>query len=166
MPKLYELSAVNREFWMNLSNDMENPDLDWQIVEDYLNHIEQDFDSKVENCAAMIREKESDNEAIDAEIKRLSARKKTNENNIKSLKEYVRMSMVVAQREKVKTPLFSISVQKSPARLVLDESKVPEQYWKTETVRSIDKDTVKKIVQSGTSIPGAAIVQDTHLRIR
>lgn len=164
MPKLYELTDEYLALWDSLND----PDADWDAAEEKLKGIEAALDSKVEACAKAIRGMESDAESIDVEIERLERRKRTLENKTQSLKNYVQSEMTAAGRNKVQTDLFTVSVQQSPARLIVHaEADIPREYFKTipETVQ-LDKVAVRTALKAGNVVPGCELAQGYHLRIR
>ena len=115
MPKLYELTNEYLGFWDSLND----PEADWDAAEEKLKGIEAALDSKVENCARAIRGMESDAESIAVEIERLARRKRALENKTESLRGYVQGEMMAAGRDKVQTDLFTVALQKSPAKLIV-----------------------------------------------
>ena len=74
--------------------------------------------------------------------------------------------MTAAGNLKVKTPLFSVAVQKSPVSLKLNESLLPRNFFVTVTEERPDKGKIRAALEGGTPVPGASLEQGTHLRIR
>lgn len=164
MPKLYELTNEYLGFWDSLND----PEADWDAAEEKLKSIEAALDSKVENCARAIRGMESDAESIAVEIERLARRKRALENKTESLRGYVQGEMMAAGRDKVQTDLFTVALQKSPAKLIVHaEADIPREYFKIipETVQ-LDKDAVRTALKAGNAVPGCELAQGYHLRIR
>ena len=58
-------------------------------LEEALGNNAEALSHKIDSYSAILRKNEYMNEAIDAEIKRLQALKKTNANKVKSLKSYI-----------------------------------------------------------------------------
>ncbi|WP_302294560.1 siphovirus Gp157 family protein [Pyramidobacter piscolens] len=168
MAKLYELSDMNRSIWENIEAALDDPEIDWDAAEADLKQIEQEFDGKVENCAKLIVGMNGESESIAAEIERLTARRRALDNKVKRFKEYVKNEMIYSGRDKVKTNLFTIAVQNSPASLkVFNEADIPPEYFTVipETTK-LDAAAVKTALKDGKQIPGAELFVDTHLRIR
>ncbi|MCR2678844.1 siphovirus Gp157 family protein, partial [Salmonella enterica] len=76
--------------------------------------IDEVIDDKAENIAKVLKELDGQTLAISAEIKRLQERKATLENNSRNLKGYLQAEMEKVGKEKIKTELFSISIQNNP----------------------------------------------------
>ena len=161
MAKLYELADDYLSLWESLSD----PEADWTEAEMRLKTIEADFDNKVGACAKMIRNMEGEEAALIKEIGRMDKRLQALNRKTRDLKEYVRTEMEISGRDKVRTDLFTVSVQRSPDKVVVtDEAKIPTVYFK-KTI-SLDKTEVKLALQRGLAVPGCELAQGSHLRIR
>ena len=100
---------------------------DEQILKDTLDSINDALEDKADGYVAVIKSLETDNIAIDEEIKRLKQRKTSNENGIKRLKETLQQVMEETGKEKFKTALNSYSIANNPPSLdVTDESLIPK----------------------------------------
>ena len=74
--------------------------------------------------------------------------------------------MGVTGREKIKTPLFSIYLQKNAPRLVLDQdAEIPAEYLIPQPPK-VDGAAIKEKLMAGEKLPFAALEQGTSLRIR
>lgn len=88
---------------------------------------------------------------LDKEIKRLQAKKKTAENNVKNLRKYMQLSMEAMGKEKVKTEKFSFTIKSSAPKLVIDDEKsIPEQFLIPQPAQ-IDKKLLLKAVKDAES---------------
>ena len=164
MSKLYELTDEYLTLWDSLND----PDADWDAAEAALKGIETALDSKVENCAKAIRGMESEEESILAEIERLQKRANALEKKTQSLKNYVQAEMETAGRDKIRTDLFTIAIQRSPDKLIVhSEEHIPEIFFKhIPATTQLDKTAVKKALAGGTAVPGCELAHGFHLRIR
>lgn len=81
MPSLFDLSADYQQVY-NLIAEQE----DEQILKDTLASINDAIEDKADGYVAVIRTLESDNKAIDEEVKRLRQRKTSNQNGVKLIK--------------------------------------------------------------------------------
>ena len=161
MAKLYELTDDYLSLWESLSD----PEADWTEAEEKLRGIEKAFDDKVGACAKMIRNMESEETALTREIDRMSRRHDALVRKIKAIKEYVKAEMEASGREKVRTDVFTVSVQHSPDKVhVTDETKIPAQYY--QTTKRLDKVEVLRMLKAGYAVPGCELTQGSHLRIR
>lgn len=155
--QLYELT----EMYLNLKDmDIEEGDLNAA-----LENIDDEIETKADNIAKVLRDFDGDIEALKSEEERLAKKRKAIENRQKHLKEYLQNAMLVLDKRKFKTDLFSFNIQKNaPSLKILDESKIPEDYYKIE--RKLNKNDLKEAVKSGLFEDAAELVQTESLRIR
>lgn len=146
-------------------------DLDEQTLADTMESLTDEFDTKAENIVMVVKHFEGNVEAIDNELKRLTARKKTISNKAETLKQYLKDNMEVLDRKKIERDLFTISVLAGKPMLeVTDETKIPESFFVVSTPqRSLDRkallDKLKQLPE-GEVIEGATIgTSKTGLRI-
>lgn len=161
--KLYELA----EMYENILNLIEDEETDSESLEAALGQVEDNIESKAENTAKLIKTIEGDVETIKAEEKRLQGKRRALENKKDGIKGYLEHHLKVMNIDKVKTPLFTVALQNSPASVkVLDEDLIPEKYKKTVTTTSVVKKDLLDALKNGEVIEGAEIKQSKHLRIR
>lgn len=155
--QLYELT----EMYLNLKDmDIEEGDLN-----SALENIDDEIETKADNIAKVLRDFDGDIEALKAEEERLAKKRKAIENRQKQLKKYLQNSMLVLDKRKFKTDLFSFNIQKNaPSLKILDESKIPEDYYKIE--KKLNKNDLKEAVKKGLFEDAAKLVQTESLRIR
>lgn len=155
--QLYELT----EIYLNLKDmDIEEKDLNAA-----LENIDDEIETKADNIAKVLRDFDGDIEALKSEEERLAKKRKAIENRQKHLKEYLQNAMLVLDKRKFKTDLFSFNIQKNaPSLKILDESKIPEDYYKIE--KKLNKNDLKEAVKNGLFEDAAELVQTESLRIR
>lgn len=155
--QLYELT----EMYLNLKDmDIEEGDLN-----SALENIDDEIETKADNIAKVLRDFDGDIEALKSEEERLAKKRKAIENRQKQLKEYLQNAMLVLDKRKFKTDLFSFNIQKNaPYLKILDESKIPEDYYKIE--RKLNKNDLKEAVKNGLFEDAAELVSSESLRIR
>lgn len=165
MSSLYEITAD----YIQISNMMEDPELDPQTLADTMEGIEGELEDKADNYARVMKNMEADLNGIKAEIERLSTRKKTIENNIKRMKEALQFSMETTGKTKFKTELFSFGIRKNAPAVVMDEpyiENVPERFLKYSDP-TINRIAIKEAIQNGEDLEGLAhLEQSTSLSIR
>lgn len=110
---LYEIT----ESLMKLQLLLEDPEVDQQLVEDTINDTEEELEVKADGYARIIRNLEGNVDALDKEIKRLQAKKKACQNGITRLKDNLQAAMTMLKKPKIKTDLFTISIQKNGGAL-------------------------------------------------
>lgn len=132
-----------------------------------LTDIEAGFDDKVENMIKFVRELESESAAVKAEEERLNNRRKTIDNKIKYIKDYVKDSMITADKTRVNGQLFTISVAQTPLSVtVFDISEIPEQYRIPQPDKP-DKTALKNYFkETGEVFRGCEFSTGTTLRIK
>lgn len=155
--QLYELT----EIYLNLKDmDIEEGDLN-----SALENIDDEIETKADNIAKVLRDFDGDIEALKSEEERLAKKRKAIENRQKQLKGYLQNAMLVLDKRKFKTDLFSFNIQKNaPSLKILDESKIPEDYYKIE--KKLNKNDLKEAVKNGLFEDAAELVQTESLRIR
>lgn len=155
--QLYELT----EIYLNLKDmDIEEGDLN-----SALENIDDEIETKADNIAKVLRDFDGDIEALKFEEERLAKKRKAIENRQKQLKEYLQNAMLVLDKREFKTELFSFNIQKNaPSLKILDESKIPEDYYKIE--KKLNKNDLKEAVKNGLFEDAAELVQTESLRIR
>ena len=136
-------------------------------LEDTLESINDAIEIKADGYARIIKNLEGSVTALKAEIDRMTDRKKSIENNIERLKENLKNAMIETGKEKIKTDLFNIKVADNPYAVnVIDETLIPEEYFKVEIIRKLDKVTLKDDMKNGQIIKGAELTQGKGLRIK
>jgi len=126
------------------------------------------IEQKAENVCKFLRVLETTAEQFKEEEKRISAARKALENKAERVKEYIKMSMLNANIDKISAGTFKLAVSLSggsvsiydpasiPARFV---TVIPEQYQP-------DKAAIKAAIKAGEEVPGCHIEAGYTLRIR
>ena len=160
--KLYELT----ENYLNLQELLENPEVPQDLITSALEQVGEELEVKAENIAKLIKSLEVDIAGFKEEEKRLSDRRKSLENRVKNLKEYLDGAMKATGKTKFKGKLFSFNIQKNaPGVSILDEKLIPKEYL-IEQAPVIDKKAILNDLKNGEDIPGVEIKQTESLRIR
>lgn len=160
--KLYELA----ENYLNLQELLENEEIDQELIVNALDEVGGELEDKAENIAKLIKTLEVDINGYKTEEKRLTDKRKSLENRVKSLKEYLDSAMKITGKTKFKGQLFSFNIQKNtPSVNILDDELIPEKYF-IEQVPVLDKKSLLADLKNGEEISGAEIKQTESLRIR
>jgi len=163
MAKLYELTEMYQNVW----NLIEDEEIDLETLEMALSNIESEIELKAESIAKLVKSIDSDVNGLKEEENRLSKKRKTLENKQKNLKRYMESQLIGLGLTKVKTPLFTVAMQKNPASVnILDEDLIPELFKKSVTTISITKKEILDAIKNGDLVPGAEMFQTESLRIR
>ena len=153
MTALYEISKQYQE----LAALAESGDEDLAIaVRDTMEGIEGEFQEKGKALAMVTLNMDGDLDAIQAQIDRLSERKRILQNRKDSLKEYLRTNMEAAGISKITHPLFTITLGKGKPIVVIDEeSQIPDEYMNTKVTSTPAKAEIAKAIKEGKEVPGA-----------
>lgn len=155
---LYELSSNYRA--------IQEMDLDEETLRDTLDSIIGEVEPKAENIVKWIRNLKGENTAIKEEETRLKNKRIANENKIKSLGLYLEDFLKTSGLTRIKTELFTISLQNNPPSVeVYDATLIPPRYL-IEQLPVVDKQIIKELLKQGEEIPGATLKQTKGLRIR
>jgi hypothetical protein len=148
--KLHEMS---KDYIGFLESDLTGDDLT-----ECLDSIEDAIDEKASNIVKLVASLDVDVSGLDAEIKRLQARKKAVTNNQERLREYLRYNMEVAGITKIKHTLFNITLGKPTVTAeIVDIDFLPDNYVNTEVAIKADKKAILKALKDGEDIPGAIL---------
>jgi len=162
---IYELQSE----YLQLMEMADDPDVTEDAFFDTWEAIDGAIEDKADGYARVIQSLSRDVEKIDAEIKRLTSRKKTIENNVQRMKNTLYLAMKNTEKPKFKTSLFSFTIQLNPPSVVMDEQyieNIPEKYLKYKDPE-IDKTKIKEDLKNGIDIGGIAhLEQGESLRIR
>lgn len=157
--KLYELSTMYNRLL----------DLDGEYdIEAALNTITEDFGTKVENTAKVIRSLEAEAKACEEELARLDRHAAALRARAKRVKEYILSNMLAVNMTSIKGSLFTVRIQNStPSCEIIDEAALlPE--WRSErtvVVVDIDKHAIIRAWKAEQETPGAIIHQGQYIRI-
>ena len=162
---LYQL----HEGYLNLVEVLENAGEDdnlRELVNNSLNEIEDSIKDKADNVVRFIRNLESDVNAIKEEEKRLVEMRKKREKQVENLKQYLFDFTKVADGQKIKGSIFTVSIKKNPASVVVDDLEaIPEEYKRVKTVIEADKTLLKKALKDG-EVAGVHLEQKESLNIK
>jgi len=128
------------------------------------------FAHKAEGYTKLILKWESESEAASAEIKRIQALKKTKDNAIARLRDTLLQALMVFGSEDSKgikryeTALLKLSTRRSAAVEITDETALPEEAFVIK--REVSKTAIKRLLEDGMEIDGAAIKENVSLQIR
>ena len=128
------------------------------------------FKTKAEAYAHMMLNAESDVTAIDAEIKRLQALKKTKVNMIDRLKDALKNALMLFGAEDSKgikrfeTPILKLSTRKSQSVEVTNENALPAYCFVIK--QEVSKTLIKQMIESGQPVEGAELKTNYSVVIR
>ena len=149
---LYKIASNIRSV-IELGESGELPD---EAISGTLEALSMEFDDKLDAVLAYRQGLIHEASAFDVEIDRLTQRKKALSSRAETLKDYA-VNMMFAVNKQSHKGLFSVSIGK-PSKVVVieDASLLPAQYSITRI--EPNKTEIKKAIQTGETIPGAAII--------
>lgn len=144
---LYELTGQ----YLELQAMLEDPEVDSEVIADTMGSLEGDIEAKADGYAKIIRNLEGNASAITAEMQRLAERKATIEAGVKRLKNNLQQAMVAIDKRKIKSDLFTFSVQKNGGKLpvILDvksTEELPDDLVKVK--EEPDMDAIRKLLET------------------
>jgi hypothetical protein len=156
---LYELTDLFVHIQELMENGAEN-------LEDTLESLECALEDKADGYGRVIKNIETQSNALKSEIERLEKRKTTLDNNINRMKLALRASMILANKEKLATQLFSFSIQKNkPSVHIVDEKKIAKKYYIKQAPK-LDKKAIIVDLKIGKKLKWAELQQTKSLRIK
>ena len=165
MATLYELTGAAYK----LRELMEEGELDPEAIKDAIENNNEEISLKLENCAKVIKDIESDIAGLKAEETRLAERRKSYENNVKALKSKMQEALLATGERKVKSPLFTFYVQANNPSVVIDEAyieNIPEQYLVTREPE-VNKKKMLEDLKAGVDLDGIAHLETSEsIRIK
>lgn len=159
--KLYEISVKYLEI-LNEAN--ENGEIDQIKFEE--NH--EAMEEKSIAVASFIKNLQAEYEAVQTARKEMQEREAKLVKKIKYLSGYLKTQMEFTGISKISSsPLFEIKIKNCPPSLdIINETMVPDEFWESHIVRSIDRISLKRAIQDGVDIEGAKVIQRTRLEIK
>lgn len=160
MASLYEIECVYQEL---LDRAEENDGDITEVVKEF-KEVEASLEDKAENYWRIIRNLTVEAEGIKAEKLRLANKQKQLEKLADKLKEEILNAMGLFEKDKLKTKLGGFSTRINTSLKVLDETLIPEQYFKV--VKEVKTDDIKKALKNGEDIPGVEINKEKGLVVK
>lgn len=167
---MYNLYSLKKEF-SDLSSMLDNAGSDEEAVQAIQNTMEGisgTYEDIVEDACKLIRNIESDYSAIEEEIDRLKKRIASKQKQVSSVKTALRDLFLLSGKDKLKTPLFTLSIVIGSKRVeITDQAKLPDDYVRVKTTTEPDKVAIKAAIDAGIEVEGAIIViGEPSLRIK
>lgn len=169
MNTLYELDSKIAElldtgFEMSCI-DAETGEIDETQLAIYLEQLQLDRKTKIDNIAVYVKNLEAEAVAIRAEEKKLKERREAKERKAERLKNYIKTSMMLQGETKFESARVSMALRNSKA-VVVDESKLESVYFINKIVQSVDKKAIKAALEAGILVEGAMLEERKNLQIK
>ncbi|HLD91266.1 MAG TPA: siphovirus Gp157 family protein [Patescibacteria group bacterium] len=164
--KLYEIATEYREIQAALeeSGGELTPEIEARLTGN-----QETLAQKMESIAKLDAEWQAECRSCLEESERIGKLHDARMGAIESLRAYALRCLQSAGIKKVETPLFVISRQANPARVVVDdEDAIPAKFWIEKITSSISKDAIKDSIKAHpeSPIPGVHLETRESLRIK
>lgn len=165
---LYELTGQ----FLELLEMAEDTEIDVETLQDTMEGLEFEVEEKADGYAKIIKQLtaeadvlKAEADAVKAEAARILNRKIVLDNKIDRMKRNLENTMIATGKTKFKTQLFSFNIQKNtPSLEVLDETKVPKEYFVVQEPKLDRKKLLAYIKEN--PVDYATVKQTESLRIR
>ena len=142
-------------------------DENYDKLTDLKNEINAMVVSKGKDLIYVLRKQDNYAEAIDEEIKRLQALKKSYAKKKENLSNYIKMCMIANNIKAIETPIGKLSVVNNAESVeIYDESLIDKKFIKTKIEETISKTDIKNAIKNGEEVQGARLVRNTRLAIK
>lgn len=139
-------------------NAMLEEGVDPEQLKDALNDVDEAFEEKAKHILFLIRNIESNIEAVKSEECRLADNRKAMERQVSGIKEYLLDNMAKTGKTKIDNGLMVASyIKPKPALVLNNEGSIPDEYKKIKVSSSFDKKLILDDLKDGKSINGASI---------
>lgn len=162
---LYELTSSR----LALQSKLQDMNFDEQTIQDTLEGESTELQAKIEDYGFVIRNMEAFSDAIKAEEKRLSDRRKAQEAKVERIKAWLLENMQACNIQKIECPAFTIAVRTNPPKVVIDhEGDIPEQFMVTPEPppAAPDKELIATAIKSGQDVAGCHLEQSQRIEIK
>lgn len=161
MSNLFELLISYKQLYNKLDEGYSIEDL-----QDTLDSIEADMNTKVDNTVGLIRRVESDTDAIDKEIKRLQALKKQKNNFISRLKQHLQDALEIQQKDNYRTSTNYIYKRNNQPSVNITNEALIDNVYRIPQPDKYDKKAMKEDILAGADVEGAELVNSTSLVVK
>lgn len=123
--------------------------------------------NKGKDLIYVLRKQDNYAEAIDEEIKRLQALKKSYAKKKENLSNYIKMCMIANNIKAIETSVGKLSVVNNAESVeIYDENLIDKKFIKTKVEETISKTDIKNAIKNGEEVQGARLVRNTRLAIK
>lgn len=162
MAQLFEFENARKD----LLHELEvNDEITYENIKDTLDAIEETIDTKLDNTQKMILSLKAEMETADGLAKKYQSIKKSKENQINYLKRYLSDFLKYQNVDKKKTSEFTFYFIKRERIDDHNPALIPDKYWKPQPPK-LDKAQLKKDIEAGIEVEGAAIIESESLGVR
>lgn len=161
--KLYEIPEEYRKVLEGVQVDEETGEI---LGTDALVEFAGDLNETIKNTGLYLFELDSEAQQIDAQIKRLKARKDGMKRRADTLKNLMLDAMTSSGLKKVSDPLVTVYLRKSTATIVDEMELIPKDLLRVKVETSPDLVAISKTIKSGIEVPGAHLEERQNVNIK
>lgn len=159
---LYKINAEYMELFgrIEMAEGVLTPELEEELI-----IKKSELEVKSIAYVEVIKQRESFNDRIDEEIKRLQAMKKSNDTLVSRLKSNLLQAVSIFGN--YEAGFVKIGTRKSKQVVVdYDVNDLPKQYKTVKVTETADKVAIKKAIESGETVYGCRLVENVNLTIK
>lgn len=160
--KLYEIPDEYRKVLEGVQVDEETGEI---LGTDAIVEFAGDLNETIKNTGLYLFELDSEAQQIDAQIKRLKARKDGMKRRADTLKNLMLDAMTSTGLQKVSDPLVTVYLRKSTATIVDNMELIPKDLLRVKVEKSPDLVAISKTIKSGIEVPGAHLEERQNVNI-
>lgn len=161
--KLYEIPEEYRKVLEGVQVDKETGEI---LGTDALVEFAGDLNETIKNTGLYLFELDSEAQQIDAQIKRLKARKDGMKRRSETLKNLMLDAMTSTGLKKVSDPLVTVYLRKSTATIVDEMDILPKDLLRVKVETSPDLIAIGKKLKAGETVPGAHLEERQNINIK
>lgn len=161
--KLYEIPEEYRKVLEGVQVDEETGEI---LGTDALVEFAGDLNETIKNTGLYLFELDSEAQQIDAQIKRLKARKDGMKRRADTLKNLMLDAMTSSGLKKVSDPLVTVYLSKSTATIVDEMDILPKDLLRVKVETSPDLIAIGKKLKAGEVVPGAHLEERQNVNIK
>lgn len=161
--KLYEIPEEYRKVLEGVQVDEETGEI---LGTDALVEFAGDLNETIKNTGLYLFELDSEAQQIDAQIKRLKARKDGMKRRADTLKNLMLDAMTSTGLKKVSDPLVTVYLRKSTATIVDEMDILPRDLLWVKVETSPDLIAIGKKLKAGEVVPGAHLEERQNVNIK
>lgn len=153
-------SAINN---LLMSVDEETGEVNEELA-NALEELQAERDVKVENIACYIKNLKAESAALKNEIDTFTKRKKSIDNKIERLTEYLCQN--IKPEEKFKFARATVSFRRSSKVEIFNEEEIPAKFCELKYETKIDKRAITEAIKAGEDVSGCMLIDSYSLQIK
>ena len=157
---LYEMTEAQKELY----ELMVSGEIDGEVYADTLEGI--GIADKIEGYCVVENELAGDLQKIESEIERLTAKKKSIENNVKRLRLRLGDCLLTMNTTKYSAGTYTVYRRETQQVVIDDSQKIPAEFMTTKVSETPNKTLIKESIKAGKKIAGAHLQTNQSITIK